>query len=102
MWMVTKALEREFDAKTIVRACRFVSGEGMWPVRLAMAFHELGFHVEYRSHSVQAPEAELHIEAQAKGISILPPLALGVLLDLPAITIISYKTIKGGEHFTPA
>jgi hypothetical protein len=101
MWMVAKALGRDLDTNTIVTACHFKS-DGVWPTRLALAFQELGFKVEYRAHSVVAEEPDLHAEAKTKQLPILPPMLLSDLLKHPAITIICYDVVEGGAHFTPA
>ena len=101
MWMVAKALGRDLDSNTIIRACQCDS-YGVWPTRLALAFQELGFKVEYRAHSVVAEEPALHAEAKSKNLPILPPMLLRDLLKLPAITIITYDVVEGGPHFTPA
>lgn len=101
LWLVAKAFGRELDTPAITRACRFVPGEGMWPLRLSLAFTELGFGVEYRSHSVHLPDASLLKEVKAQGLTILPPLNLTELLARPGITVLSYDVIDGGGHFTP-
>lgn len=101
LWMVAKALGREFDTPAIVQACRFLPGEGVWPLRLALAFKELGFDVEYRSHSLRLPDDALCEEARANSIAILPPMTLQDLLAGPGITVISYDVIAGYGHFTP-
>src|SRR5687767_4745158 len=64
-WMVAKAFGRELDTPAITRACRFVPGEGVYPIRLALAFKELGFEVEYRSHALRLPDHALDEEAKA-------------------------------------
>jgi hypothetical protein len=101
LWMVTKALGHEFSTATIIKACRFISGEGMYGIRLALAFKELGFIVEYRSHSVHLPEDTLGKEAKEAGLTMLPPRSLQELLSAPGITVMSYEVITSGGHFTP-
>jgi hypothetical protein len=90
------------DTPTITRACRFVPGEGVSPIRLALAFKELGFEVQYRSHALHLPDDARDEEVKASGIAILPPASLEELLAGSGITVISYDVFTdGGGHFTP-
>src|SRR6184192_484495 len=75
MWMVAKALGRDLDTETIVRVLQF-DEQGTWPLRLAIGFKQLRFKVEYRAHSVHAPEPRLKVEAKENGVAILPPVEL--------------------------